>query len=97
MKRYGRLVVLAMMVAALLVPGFGSTASAQDANWCAEAASMGVGSELYGYAVVSGAGGSGSQIVLSDGSGYLSGGSGNDVLCAWGGGNTLDGGSGNDT
>lgn len=96
MKRIGRLVILAMMTAALLVPGFGGTASAQDANWCTEAAGMTAGSDLYGYTVVYGSGGAGSQIVLSDGSGYLSGGSGNDVLCAWGGGNTLDGGSGND-
>ena len=97
MKRFGRQVVLAMMTAALLVPAFGGPASAQNAvDLCDWATEVGAGATGYGYTVVNGSGGAGNQIVLSDGTGYLSGGSGNDVLCAWGGGNTLDGGSGND-
>ena len=96
MKRYGRLVILAMMTSALLMPGFGGTVLAQDAGLCNWALGVGPGATRYGYTVVEFTGGSGNQIVLGYDGAYLSGGSGNDVLCAWGGGNTLDGGSGND-
>jgi len=85
-----------MVMAGFLMPGLAGTASAQDASWCEAAEGQPAGTPINGYTVVYGSGGSGSQIVLSDGSGYLSGGSGNDVLCAWGGNNVLDGGSGND-
>lgn len=57
---------------------------------------MHVAATIWGYTVAYGADGSGHQIVLGYGDTYLSGGSGNDALCAWGGGNTLDGNSGND-
>lgn len=87
-----------MMTAALLVPGVGGRASAQDANWCTVAESMHAGSELYGYTVVEFTGGAGNQVVLGSGDATLSGGSGNDVLVAKDSPcNAFYGGSGNDT
>lgn len=98
MKRLGRLVILAMLTATFMLPGLAGTASAQDtANLCIDADAAGPGGEVDGYDVVLLIGGAGSQIVLGYGDATLSGGSGNDVLCAWDGNNTLDGGSGNDT
>lgn len=97
MKRFGRLVVLAMLVAAFMVPGLAGTASAQDASLCDRALEAGAGAVVDGYTVVFLTGGSGSQIVLgTDGDDYLTGGGGHDVLCGLGGYDVLDGGSGND-
>jgi len=97
MKKFSRLLILVLMTVGLALPGLAGTASAQDFGaLCNQANGLADGTPLDGYTVVSGSGGSGSQIVLGYGGAYLSGGSGNDVLCAWGGGNTLDGGSGND-
>jgi len=97
-KRFGRLIVLAMLTASLMVPGLSGTASAQGSfeDLCNEAQWEGEGETVQGYEVVEFTGGAGSQIVLGYGDVTLSGGSGNDILCAWGTGNTLDGGSGND-
>lgn len=66
---------------------------------CTTARTQGPGTTLNGYRVVLQTGGSGAEIVLGDDRGgmTLSGGSGNDIVCAFGGTNTLDGGSGNDT
>lgn len=65
---------------------------------CEIAKSQGPGTTVEGRKVVLGTGGSGHQIVLSTdvGNMTLSGGSGDDLLCAWGGNNILDGGSGHD-
>lgn len=98
MKRIGRMFVLALVMAAMLLPGFGEAVAAQDASLCDDALAVWQddGTALGKYAIVEFTGGAGSQIVLGYGDATLSGGSGNDVLCAWGSGNILDGGSGND-
>lgn len=95
-KRLGRMFLLAIVMAGLSMPGLSGTVSAQDANLCERADGQLAGTPIDGYTVAYGSGGAGSQIVLGYGDTSLTGGSGNDVLCAWGGGNTLDGGSGND-
>lgn len=100
MKYLGRLFVMVMLAAAMVIPGLAGTASAQSGatDLCDEARMAGSGSVVAGLPIVWLTGGSGNQIVLGpdEGGAWLSGGSGNDVLCAWGSGNTLDGGSGND-
>lgn len=93
-----RVFVLFLMLAAM--PGvFSASVSAQDSNLCDAALDVvpDIGNWLEGYEVVSGSGGSGSQIVVgTDGPDYLTGGSGNDILCGYGGDDILEGGSGND-
>lgn len=96
MKKHLLLVLAALSLFAALVP---MGASAQDSGLCNAALGIvpDVGNTLEGYAVVSGSGGAGSQIVVgTDGPDYLTGGSGNDVLCGYAGDDVLDGGSGND-
>jgi hypothetical protein len=99
MKRFGRLIFLAMMLVGLTMPGMAGSAAAVAGSdhICDRALSAGAGAVVDGLTVVWYTGGSGHQIVLGDGGSVLDGGSGHDVLCAWGGGNTLVGGSGNDS
>lgn len=95
MERFRNLILFVMLVGATFLPGMAIGASAQDASLCDLAIEAGVGANVQGYTVVESTGGSGSQIVL--GHYNLSGGSGDDVLCALGGGgNILSGDSGND-
>jgi|GEM_PF-1956472 len=100
MKYFGRVVTMAMLAVATMIPGLAGPASAQSeaTDLCSQARASGAGSVINGYPVVWLTGGSGDQIVLGpdEGGATLSGGSGNDLLCAWGGNNILDGGSGND-
>lgn len=99
MKRLGRLIFFAMMLVGLTMPGLAGSAGAVAGSdhICDRALAAGAGAVVDGLTVVWYTGGSGHQIVLGDGGSVLDGGSGHDVLCAWGGGNTLVGGSGNDS
>ncbi len=76
-----------------------AAAQGQGDAICTDAiASAQTGTGAYaGYELVSGSGGSGSQVVVgTDGNDVLEGGSGDDVLCGLGGDDLLRGGSGND-
>lgn len=71
-----------LLVEATFLPGMAIGASAQNGGLCGPADEAESGTKIQGYTVVYGTGGSGSQIVLGYGDASLSGGSGNDVLCA---------------
>jgi len=90
-----RRVMGALVMVGLFLPGMAG-AEPGLSGLCNRAHGAEAGTRIEGYTVVYGTGGSRNQIVLGYGGEYLSGGSGNDVLCAWNGGNMLDGGSGND-